>query len=230
MVRVSPSPPRMTSWCATRPRIRRPWTRMPSTSAPRAPSSAGRGRVGHRAEPGLAAGGRDQLRRTPRGAGGRVGLVRVVQLDDLDRLVERRGRRGEPHHQDRADREVRARSARRSPGESRQPAAQRVQPLLVEAGGADDGVDAVVDAELQVVHDDVGVGEVDDRLGARRSTSSSSVVADVDLRPPARGPSAASTARHTSDPTLPRAPSTPTSHRCAHAGQPSVVAAHAGWR
>ena len=38
IVRVSPTPPRMTSWWATRPRTRSPWTRMPSTAAPRAPS------------------------------------------------------------------------------------------------------------------------------------------------------------------------------------------------
>ena len=51
-------------------------------------------------------------------------------------------------------------------GESAEPAAERLEPLVVEAGGADDGVDAVVDAEAEVVHDDVGMGEVDDRLGA----------------------------------------------------------------
>ena len=39
MVRVSPAAPNRTSWCATRPRTRRAWTRTPSTSAPRAPSS-----------------------------------------------------------------------------------------------------------------------------------------------------------------------------------------------
>ena len=48
-----------------------------------------------------------------------------------------------------------------------QPAAQGREAGLVEARRTDDGVDAVVDAELEVVHDDVGVGEVDDRLGAR---------------------------------------------------------------
>ena len=106
IVSVSPSPPRITSWCATRPRIRRPCTRMPSTSAPRAPSSEVRGRVGD-GPPGLAPGLGDQGRRTAGGAGGRVGLVGVVQLDDLDGLVERRGLGGEAHHQDRADGEVR---------------------------------------------------------------------------------------------------------------------------
>ena len=49
-----------------------------------------------------------------------------------------------------------------------QPALERGQPLVVEAGRADHRVDAVRDAELEVVHDHVGMGEVDDRLDARR--------------------------------------------------------------
>jgi energy-coupling factor transport system ATP-binding protein len=128
---------------------------------------ARRRRVGHGRAAGLAPGGRDQLRRTARGAAGRVRLVGVVQLDDLDRLVEPRGLRGEAHHQDRADREVRGdqHAGRRvAPSE---PGPQDVQPALVEAGGADHGVDAVVDAELEVVHHDVGMGEVDDHLRVR---------------------------------------------------------------
>lgn len=40
MVRVSPSAPSRTSWCASSPRSRTECTRTPSTSAPRAPSSA----------------------------------------------------------------------------------------------------------------------------------------------------------------------------------------------
>ena len=59
-----------------------------------------------------------ELRRTPGGAGGRVGLVRVVQLDDLDRLVERRRRGGEAHHQDRRRSRSWGRPGRRSPGAS----------------------------------------------------------------------------------------------------------------
>ena len=74
--------------------------------------------------PASRAGGGDQLRRTPRGAGGRVGLVGVVQLDDLDRLVERRRGRGEAHHQHRADREVRG-DQHAGPRGVGQPAAQR---------------------------------------------------------------------------------------------------------
>ena len=46
-----------------------------------------------------------------------------------------------------------------------QPVLHLLQPLVGEAGGADDGVNSVVDEELQVVHHHVGVGEVDDDLG-----------------------------------------------------------------
>ena len=59
--------------------------------------------------------------------------------------------------------------------------AQGGQPVVVEAGGADHGVDAVLDAEGQVGHDDVGVGEVDDRLGAG-GDQVGQVVVDVDPR------------------------------------------------
>ena len=54
------------------------------------------------------------------------------------------------------------------PGASASQPRSVVEPLVVEAGGADHGVDAVADAELEVVHHHVGVGEVDDRLGAGR--------------------------------------------------------------
>ena len=174
------------------------------------PLQCGAGRIGHRPQAGRAPRLGDQGRRTPGGAGRGVGLVGVVQLDDLDRLVERGGLGGEPHHQDRADGEVggdqdagaRARV---------EPAPQPVQPLVVEAGGADDGVDAVPDAELQVVHHHVGVGEVDDDLGAGVDQRRRGVVdSPVSTRATSSRSSAASTARHTSAPTLPRAPSTPT--------------------
>ena len=133
--------------------------------ATRALETGGR-RVGHRGAAGLAAGGGDQLCRAPRGAGRGVGLVGVVQLDDLDRLEERGGLRGEAHHQDRADGEVGGdqHADTRRVGE---PGLELVEPGLVEAGRADDGVDAVLDAEAQVVHHHVGVGEVHDHLGAR---------------------------------------------------------------
>ena len=95
------------------------------------------------------------------------------------------------------------------PGRVAEPAAQRGEPLVVEAGGADDRVDAVVDAELEVVHHHVGVGEVDDGLGP----GGDQVLDRRRRRRPAATSSrssAASTARQTSAPTLPRAPSTPT--------------------
>ena len=48
-----------------------------------------------------------------------------------------------------------------------EPLLELVEPGPVEAGGADHRVDAVLDAEAQVVHHHVGVGEVDDDLCAR---------------------------------------------------------------
>ena len=54
-----------------------------------------------------------------------------------------------------------------TPGRVGEPGLELVEPGLVEAGRADDGVDAVLDAEAQVVHHHVGVGEVHDHLGAR---------------------------------------------------------------
>ena len=182
---------------------------------------AGAGRVGHRRGAGLAPGGRDQLRRTPGGAGGRVGLVGVVQLDDLDRLVERRGRRRRTASSGSRRSRSWGRSARRCPGRRPARRASRLEPLVVEAGGADHGVDPVADAELQVAHHHVGVGEVDDRLGTgldqrvdarrrRRSGATSS------------RSSAASTRGTLSLPTLPRAPSTPTSSVRPSRAQPTV--------
>ncbi len=166
IVSVSPTPPRSTSWWATMPRIRRPWTRMPATSAPRAPSSAVLVASGHRPEPGLAAGGGHQLRRTPGGARRRVRLVGWCSSTISTDSKNGAACAGEAHHQDRADARSWGRSARRcraGPPASRAGSSSRV---LVEAGRADHRVDAVVDAELQVVHHHVGVGEVDDHLGA----------------------------------------------------------------
>ena len=47
-----------------------------------------------------------------------------------------------------------------------QPLGDRGELGLVEARRPDDAVDVLVDAEADVVHDDVGPGEVDDHLGA----------------------------------------------------------------
>ena len=129
------------------------------------PGQAGGGGVGDRAGPGLPARGGHQLRGAGRRTGGGVGLVRVVQLDDLDRLVERRGLGGEAHHQDGADGEVRGDQDTRLRGVG-QPRAELVEAGVVEPGRAHHGMDAVVDAELEVVHHDVGVGEVHDGLRA----------------------------------------------------------------
>ena len=168
---------------------------------------AGRRGVGHRPEPGLAPGGRDELRRTPRRAAGRVGLVGVVQLDDLDRLVERAPRpRRSASSAPRRSRSW-ARPARRPRARRRAAGVASSSRRVVEAGRADDAVQAVPDAPPQVVHHHVGVGEVDDDL---RDGQRVQVVAGVDRRHELEVVRAASTARHTSDPTRPRAPSTPT--------------------
>ena len=70
----------------------------------------------------------------------------------------------EMHRQHGADREVR-RDQNRDVGLGGQPRSDLPERLVGEPGGADDGVDSVVDEELQVVHHHVGVGEVDDDLG-----------------------------------------------------------------
>ena len=108
----------------------------------------------------------DQLGGTRRGARRRIGLLRVVQFDHLSGLKVRRRLLREVHRQHRADREVRSdqHSGRRTGG---QPGADLLDSCVGETGGTDDGVDTVVDEELQVVHHDVGVGEVDDDLGGR---------------------------------------------------------------
>ena len=63
----------------------------------------------------------------------------------------------------------------------REPAAYGLEPLVVEPGGADDRVDAVADAVLEVVHHRVGVREVHGHLGAG-GLERAEVVADVHLR------------------------------------------------
>ena len=83
---------------------------------------------------------------------------------------------------------------------------------VVEAGRADDGVDAVAHAELEVVHHHVGMGEVDDRLRRRRRPGPR-WLSSASTRATSSRSSAASTARHTSAPTRPRAPRTPTASR-----------------
>src|SRR5690606_36942356 len=105
----------------------------------------------------------DQFGGAVGGAGRRVHLLRVVRLDDLDGLEERRRLLREVHHQHRADAEVGGDEdvARRVVG---QPGADRVDAGRVEAGGADHDVQAALDAPLDVVHHDAGLGEVDDDL------------------------------------------------------------------
>ena len=205
MVRVSPAAPSSTSWWATRPRRRTECTRTPSTSAPRAPSAASRPSrpASARCRP---RGGRPRparrcAARCREGASALSGWCSSMTSTD-----SKNGAAccGEPHHQHRADREVR-RDEHADAGRVGQPGATGRQPRVVEAGGADDGVDAVRrrrTARLSIT--DVGVGEVDHHLGAG--------VDDAAARSSPRRPGgdqlevvgAASTARHTSGPSGPR--------------------------
>ena len=177
---VSPAPPNSTSCDAVNPRARTACTGMPATCAPRAPSGSVVVASGSGARPGgLSACSGDHLGRTRRGAGRRVDLVGVVQLDDLDRLEERRGGGGEAHHQHGADREVGhdQDAGRRRVAEQR---AYVVDLGVVEAGGADHDVDAVLDAPGDVVERDRRLGEVERDLGAGLGDQVERVV-DVDL-------------------------------------------------
>jgi hypothetical protein len=124
------------------------------------------GGVRHRAEAGLAAGGRDHLGGVHGCAARGVQLARVVLLDDLDGF-EVAGRLGrELHHQHRADAEVRG-DQHADLRLVRQPAADPVKALLGEAAGAHHHADALVHRPVHVVHHHVGGGEVDEHLGAR---------------------------------------------------------------
>ena len=65
------------------------------------------------------------------------------------------------HREHGADREVRC-DEDGDVGLAGKPRIHLVEARIGEPGGANDGVDSVVDQELQVVHHYVGVGEVDD--------------------------------------------------------------------
>jgi hypothetical protein len=108
----------------------------------------------------VAAGRVDQLLGALGGARGRVELAVVVQLDDLALGHVRRDRLRHLHQQHGADREVGgdeavgARCLGSCPGG-----------VEVEAGGADDGVDAGLEAGPHVAERGIGDGEVDDDVG-----------------------------------------------------------------
>ena len=118
----------------------------------------------------------------------------------------RAGLRGEPHHQDGADGEVRHDQDAhvRMLG---QPAAHLVQPVLGEPRGADHHVQVLFDTPAQVVHDHAGVGEVDHHVTPGQRVER--VCPGRPRRRP-RDPGRPCTARITSRPIRPRAPSTPT--------------------
>ena len=212
IVSVWPSPPRITSWCATRPGSRTEWTRMPvdvgaSALPRRAPRErpAARTRLPRRRHP--ARGGH-------RGSRGRVRLVRVVELDDLDvRQVPDR-LLGEPHQQHRADREVRG-------DEDTDVSLLGPRRVRLEPRRAADDVQAVSDAPRDVVGGRLGPRELDRDLrarprSARRATRRASIPSttwpawDGSTAATSSRSASAFTARHTSRPMRPAAPTTPT--------------------
>ena len=107
MVSCSPALPSRISSCATSPRSRTACTRTPSTSAPRAPSSACVVASGTGPSPAAARAAAIADGGVPGGARRRVDLVGVVQLDHLDGLEPAGRARRERHGQHRAEREVR---------------------------------------------------------------------------------------------------------------------------
>src|SRR6185312_3119104 len=121
--------------------------------------------IGRRTETRLRPRGGDQGRGPGRGARRRIRLARVVKLDDLRGVEEARRLHGEPHHEHRADREV-GHDQRPGAGRGGQPPRHLRGPGVVEAGGADDGIQALADAPAQVVHDRAGMGEVDHHVTA----------------------------------------------------------------
>ena len=88
----------------------------------------------------------------------------MVQFDDFHRLEEPCRLLGELHGQHGTDREV-GRDEDGDVGFVGQPFFDLRDAFIGEAGGAHDRVDACRDQEVQVVHHDAGMGEVDDHLG-----------------------------------------------------------------
>ena len=207
IVSVSPCPPSSTSWWAISPARRTACTRTPSTSAPRAPSSAVVVASGERPGAGLAPGRGDQLGRT---AGGAARARRPCSGG-----AARRSRRTRRTARPSAAKCIisTAPTAKLGAISTLTPGWSASRPRTVSSRSSskpvvpDDRVHAVLDAPAEVVHDGVGVGEVDGHLAPRRAGP-----ARRRRRPPRRAPGrrAASTARHSSAPTRPRAPSTPT--------------------
>src|SRR6266545_868358 len=112
MVSVSPVVPKSTSWCASSPAARTECTRIPSTSAPRAPSTSS-----------LVASGDSPSPASLRAFAIRAAVCNAVPL-------------GEPHHQHGTAREV-GRDDHADVGLAGQPGAYPLQPGLGEPAGPD---------------------------------------------------------------------------------------------
>ena len=136
-------------------------------SAPRAPGSAAAVASGAAGVPAAARAAAIRWAVTRAVPDGASILPVVMELDDLDAVEEDGGALGEPHHQHGGHGEVgrdHDTHARVAGGQL----ADLGEAVVVEAGGADDDVDAVSDAVPHRVHHHVGPGEVDGHLGARR--------------------------------------------------------------
>ena len=149
MVSCSPALPSRISSCATSPRSRTECTRTPSTSAPRAPSSACVVASGHGPSPAAAraaAIAAAVCRAVPDGASTLSGWCSSIDLDGLEPAG---GLRRERHRQHGAEREVRG-DQHADAGPVGQVVAHAGQRLVVPAGGADDQVDPGVDERVHV--------------------------------------------------------------------------------
>ena len=229
IVRVSPTPPRMTSWWATRPRTRSAvHADAVDVGAAGAVEAGATSRRAPAPQPGLAAGGGDQL--AP--YAGRCRRARRPCRGGAARRPRPTRRTGRPRRRSASSGSRRwrssGRSARRCPGASASQPRSVSSRVVVEAGGADHGVDAVARCRTR-------------RLSITTSGWVKSTTASApgrDQRPrgrrrrrparPARGPSAASTARHTSDADL--AARAEHAHPESRVSAPTLTAANLGHR
>ncbi len=138
--------------------------RMDRNPGCRRPAGAGHQLDALGGAPLLGGGSRHQGGGGQSGAGRGVGFAVVVQLDDLGGGEVGSGDLGEPHHHHRPDREV---GDHQAVGRSLSPRrAQHLEGSGVEAGRADHGVEPEPPPRGEVVHHDVGPGELDDHVGA----------------------------------------------------------------
>ena len=118
------------------------------------------GGVGHGRQVGGAPGGGDAFGGVDGGAAGCIEFVGVVVFDDFGGVEEAGGLFCELHGEDRGDGEVGGDEAVGVVAGG--PGFDLGEAFGGESGGADHAVNAMGEAEFEVVHDNVGGGEVDD--------------------------------------------------------------------